>query len=102
MKPEDHRHYGELLGAYILGQLEDPEANELERHLEECAGCKGEEAVLREAADLLTAALPDLTMSPPPGLKDRVLATAFYGRRARKRRDPACIRRRPGWRRRTG
>ena len=103
MTADDHQRYREeLLGAYILGQLEDPEVAEFERHLGECASCREEAIELREVSDLLREAsswLPGPGISafdPPPGLKDRVVAALLHGRPSRRRRGPACIRRNRG------
>ena len=63
--------FEKLLGPYLLGELSVEEERELERHLEECSGCRDELARTRQTHDLLRelAAGP-----PPPELKDRVLA----------------------------
>jgi anti-sigma-K factor RskA len=59
-----------LLGPYLLGELSVEEERELERHLEECSGCRGELARARQTHDLLR----ELAAGAPPELKDRVLA----------------------------
>ena len=61
-----------LLGLYVLGELTEEEERELERHLEGCRACRGDLDELRSADGLLRAA----SASPPPELKDWVLARA--------------------------
>jgi anti-sigma-K factor RskA len=65
--------FQELLGPYLLGELTDEEERELERHLEECSGCRGELAHARQTHDLLRELAAG---GPPPELKDSVLARA--------------------------
>lgn len=60
-----------LTGAYAVDALDDLERARFERHLAECADCRAEVESLREA----TALLPDTSaLTPPPALRDRVLA----------------------------
>ena len=63
--------FEKLLGPYLLGDLSLEEERELERHLEECSGCRGELARARQTHDLLRELA---AAGPPPELKDRVLA----------------------------
>jgi anti-sigma-K factor RskA len=78
--------YQELLGPYLLGELTEEEERELERHLEECSGCRGELAHARQTHDLLRELAAG---GPPPELKDSVLARA---------RGDVPARSRAGWR----
>jgi anti-sigma-K factor RskA len=78
--------FQELLGPYLLGELSDEEDRELERHLEECSGCRGELARARLTHDLLRELAAG---RPPPELKDSVLARA---------RGEIPTRSRAGWR----
>jgi anti-sigma-K factor RskA len=78
--------FEKLLGPYLLRELSVEEEGELERHLEECSGCRGELVRARQTHDLLRELAAD---GPPPGLKDRVLARA---------RDEIPARFRGGWR----
>ncbi|MDH2414679.1 anti-sigma factor [Nocardioides sp. CER19] len=79
-----------LSGAYALDALDPAERAEFEKHLAGCATCRAEIESLRETA----AGLAGLAeTSPPPGLRDRVLADAAVVRplppavdRARRRR----------------
>lgn len=60
-----------LSGAYAIEALDDLERARFERHLADCPECRAEVDSLREAA----ATLPEtLVATPPPGLRDRVLA----------------------------
>jgi anti-sigma-K factor RskA len=65
-----------LLGPFVLGELTDDEARELERHLEECPACQNDLEELRSADGMLRAAA-----GPPPELKDWVLARVGSERR---------------------
>lgn len=60
-----------LSGAYAVDALDDLERARFERHLAECEDCRAEVQSLREAAALLAE---DAAVTPPPGLRDRVLA----------------------------
>jgi anti-sigma factor RsiW len=66
----EDRH-GELLGPYVLGELTAEEEREMELHLEECPGCRGELESIRHTHELLRK---EAATVPPPELKDRVLA----------------------------
>jgi anti-sigma-K factor RskA len=65
--------FEKLLGLHLLGELSVEEERELERHLEECSGCRGELVRARQTHDLLRELAAG---GPPPELKDRVLARA--------------------------
>ena len=78
--------FEKLLGPYLLGELSVEEERELEGHLEECSGCRGELARARQTHDLLRELAAG---GPPPELKDRVLARA---------RGEIPARSRGGWR----
>jgi hypothetical protein len=77
MRNDNCRQWRELLGAYLLGQLEPKEKAELESHLEGCSECRAEEAELRSVAELLgeTGSRPGLEegLDPPPELKEKVV-----------------------------
>ena len=60
-----------LSGAYAVDALDDLERARFERHLAECEDCRAEVASLVEAASLLTETT---ALTPPPELRDRVLA----------------------------
>lgn len=66
---DEHRRFEELLGSYVLGELDHEEKQELERHLEGCSTCRDElEKIARGHRVLGEASIP-----PPPELKDRVV-----------------------------
>lgn len=60
-----------LSGAYAADALDDLERVRFERHLADCEDCRAEVESLREAVALLAE---DVATTPPPGLRDRVLA----------------------------
>jgi hypothetical protein len=60
-----------LLGSYLLGELSVEEERELERHLEECAGCRCELERVRQTHNLLRQLAAN---EPPAELKEQVLA----------------------------
>jgi hypothetical protein len=72
------RDWRELLGVYALGQLEGDERAGLEAHLEGCAQCREELALLAPVAQMLPHADPERFESapqPPPELGARIAAT---------------------------
>jgi len=72
------RDWRELLGVYALGRLEDDEKVGLEAHLEGCAQCREELALLMPVAQMLPHADPERFESapqPPPELGARIAAT---------------------------
>ena len=60
-----------LSGAYAVDALDDIERAQFERHLAECAECRAEVASLRATAATLAETT---TTTPPPALRDKVLA----------------------------
>jgi len=78
------RDWRELLGAYALGQLEGDERAGLEAHLDGCAQCREELALLQPVAAMLPHADPERFESapqPPPELGARIAATIAGERR---------------------
>jgi hypothetical protein len=74
----DCRDWRELLGVYALGQLEGDERAGLEAHLDGCAQCRAELALLEPVARMLPHADPERfesTPQPPPELGKRIAAT---------------------------
>jgi hypothetical protein len=72
------REWRESLGAYALGQLDGDERAGLEAHLEGCAQCRAELALLAPVAQLLPHADPahfESAPQPPPELGARIAAT---------------------------
>jgi anti-sigma factor RsiW len=84
------RDWRELLGAHALGRLEGDERAGLEAHLDGCAGCRAELALLEPVARMLPHADPERFESapqPPPELGARIAATiAGEQQQAGKRR----------------
>ncbi|HET7454627.1 MAG TPA: anti-sigma factor [Solirubrobacterales bacterium] len=84
------RDWRELLGVYALGQLEGDERAGLEAHLDGCAQCREELALLEPVARMLPHADPERFESaapqPPPELGARIAATIAGERRQREQR----------------
>ena len=89
-----HSRCWDLLGVYVLGQLEDAEVTELELHLRECASCRQEAADLREVSDMLREAGSRAAQSGAiaPGVKERVLAALLCRCPSRKQQRQTCVR----------
>jgi anti-sigma-K factor RskA len=66
-----------LTGAYALDAVDGPERDRFEHHLRRCRPCGNEVRGLAETATSLAMAV---AMSPPPRLKDRVMAAAAVTR----------------------
>ena len=69
----EHPETRNLLGPYVMGALGTQEERIVEEHLEGCENCREEERDLRLAHERL-ADLAYATETPPPDLKDRVVA----------------------------
>ncbi len=85
----------EDLGGYVLGALEPDEAERVRAHLERCPECVAEYRELARLPELLdlSAGLDPETVTPPPGLEERLLdSVARESERPRAR--PARRRRR--------
>jgi len=81
MSSYEHSHEHELVcercadaAAYVLGALEDQEAQGFQAHLAGCAICSGEVAQLQTAADALAVGVP--RKLAPDSLRARIMATA--------------------------
>jgi anti-sigma-K factor RskA len=85
-----------LAGAYAMDALAAADRTAFERHLAGCEECVREIAGLREATARLAAAA---AVSPPPGLKERVMAAATATRQQppAEPRAEAKVRTWPGW-----
>lgn len=87
---EDCRDWRELLGAHALGQLEGDERAGLEAHLDGCAHCRDELALLQPVAAMLPHADPAqfeaAAPQPPPELGGRIAAMIAGERREAERR----------------
>jgi hypothetical protein len=85
----DCRDWRELLGVYALGQLEGDERAGLEAHLDGCARCREELALLEPVARMLPHADPERFESapqPPPELGTRIAATIAAERKLTEKR----------------
>jgi putative zinc finger protein len=84
------RDWRELLGAYALGQLQGDELAGLEAHLDGCAQCREELALLTPVAQMLPHADPiqfeTAAPQPPAELGARIAATIAGERRQSERR----------------
>ena len=85
----DHRELRELLGAYVLDQLDQDSRATVRTHLVGCADCRAEVASLQPVAAVLHDLDPALAdaAAPPVDLGDQVLATVRLRRRAAVRRS---------------
>jgi anti-sigma-K factor RskA len=86
----EHPETRNLLGPYVMGALGTQEERIVEEHLEGCEDCREEERDLRLAHERL-ADLAYATETPPPDLKERVVAEVPHGMPASepRRRVPA-------------
>ena len=75
-----------LAGAYALDALPSDERAFFERHLDVCDACRAEVAELTETAARLGSAV---AQTPPPGLRERVLAAADVTRQLPPQPEPA-------------
>ena len=80
-----------LSGAYAVNALDDVERAAFERHLADCEVCAAEVAGLREAAATMTHAV---AVTPPPELRDRLLAQVATTRVLPPATPPSRARRR--------
>ena len=83
------RDWRQLLGVYALGQLQGYERAGLEAHLDGCAECREELALLEPVARMLPHADPERfesTPQPPPELGARIVATIAGERQQTEKR----------------
>jgi anti-sigma-K factor RskA len=83
MNEQDHRAWEDDLAAWMLGALEQPEAERFERHLAGCERCRTDLNWLRPAVDTLPASVTQL--APPPRLRGELLGVV----RTEARRESA-------------
>jgi anti-sigma-K factor RskA len=69
----DHERYEQDAGAYLLGALNELEAQAFERHMESCATCRDEVDRLRVAAEALPRSV--VQVAPPASLKRSLMQT---------------------------
>jgi anti-sigma-K factor RskA len=89
----DHRRWEDDLAAWMLGALEETEAETFERHLAGCERCRTDLNWLRPAVDTLPASVTQV--SPPPRLRGRLLG--IVRSEARREATPQRPRRRLPW-----
>jgi anti-sigma-K factor RskA len=77
----EDRTVHELTAAYALDSLDENERRTFEEHLSGCARCREELADLSQTAALLAHGAPAAT--PPPALRERILAEARQDRGAK-------------------
>jgi anti-sigma-K factor RskA len=70
-----HQQFGEDLALYALGSLQGNELAVLEKHLDDCAECRGELEHLR--GDLALLALSVAGPSPPQRLRQRLMSAVM-------------------------
>ena len=85
-----HRELRELLGAFVLGQLDDVEAGRVRAHLDGCAACRAERDEIAPLAMALRDVDPDVfdtvPLEPGPLLEARIAGQVRSERSARDRR----------------
>jgi anti-sigma-K factor RskA len=72
-EPTGHERYRGDLAAYALGALEEREAAELQRHLDDCEACRTQLRWLQSAVDVLPRSVEQL--EPPADLGKRLMTT---------------------------
>lgn len=85
----EHRALRELLGAFVLGQLDDNEKLALQAHLDGCAECRAELAEIAPLVDMMRGADPDRVTAPaepPAELAERIGESIRTSRRQRDRK----------------
>lgn len=68
----EHPETQNLLGPFVMGDLDPAEEQMVEEHLESCASCREESESLRLAHDYLVE-FAAASEAPPPHLKDRAV-----------------------------
>lgn len=91
LRPDDHRAQRELLGAFALGHLENPDYTALLAHLDSCPECRAELAQIEATARSLRYADSDRVGEahppfPPPWLGDAIITAIGDETRRRPRR----------------
>lgn len=88
MNAEEHRVLRELIGAFVLGQLDEPQLGAMQAHLDGCPACQAEVAELaplRLALRDVDPARVGAQASPPADLGDQVLARIRHSGRELRR-----------------
>ncbi len=76
----DHEELESSVAAWVLGALDPEEADAIRSHVEACPTCREVAARLRRVVGALPLAVEEST--PPPRLRERVLAAAAESHRA--------------------
>ncbi len=87
-------HDPQLLGAYVLGVLDEREARAVEDHLASCPRCRAELAELRAMEEAMGDVPPEVLLDGPPEGGDLLLQRAL--RQVRSERDGRLRRRQLG------
>ncbi|MCE6994648.1 zf-HC2 domain-containing protein [Saccharothrix sp. S26] len=87
-------HDQQLLGAYVLGVLDEREARAVEDHLASCPRCRAESAELRAVEEAMGGVPPEALLDGPPEGGDLLLRRTL--RQVRSERDVRSRRRRVG------
>lgn len=69
-----HEEVDELIAAYSLGAVSEPEADMVRRHLPNCPECQDTLLRMTEVVAVLPLSLEEV--EPPAGLRDRLMASA--------------------------
>jgi anti-sigma-K factor RskA len=83
----DHEQYEENVGAYLLGALNELEAEVFERHVASCPICRQEFEQLRVASEALPRAVEPV--EPPASLKKSLMETVMAEAKERGQTAPA-------------
>lgn len=74
----DHRYWREMLGAFVLGELDEEQRTALQAHLDGCEECRAQLREIEPVAAALAQAAPeritDEEPRPPSDLMERTLA----------------------------
>ncbi|GGZ31424.1 hypothetical protein GCM10010387_26710 [Streptomyces inusitatus] len=81
------QHDNEMLGAYVLGALDEREAQAVEEHVKSCETCREEVSVLREWETALGEVPPEAFLDGPPEDGEPLLRRTL--RQAREERGTA-------------
>jgi anti-sigma-K factor RskA len=96
MVEEKHTQVLELLPAYALDSLDEPETVLVSEHLADCHTCWTELQAFKVVVEQLPLALPEV--SPPPELQQRLLARIqTLASPGGSQSSPARLRQKPGW-----